>query len=177
MQNVRIYLKYRKDLVIRNGLLYHKMKLKNHDMVVFQFVLPNTYHKKTLISLHDNMGHMGMDHTFNLVQDRFFWPRMNERIRMHIRNCERCMKFKQMPERAEMCPIDSSYPLELIQMDFLMIGKVGSDKLVNILVVTDYFTKYAQAYVTPNQMAKVVARTLWENFLIQYGWPTKILTD
>ena len=177
MQNVRIYLKYRKDLVIRNGLLYHKTKLKNHDAVVFQFVLSNTYHKKTLISLHDDMGHMGMDHTFNLVQDRFFWPRMNESIRMHTRNCERCMKFKQMPERAEMCPIESWYPLELIHMDFLTVGKVGLDKLVNILVVTDHFTKYAQAYVTPNQTAKVVARMLWENFLIHYGWPTKILTD
>ena len=177
MQNVRIYLKYRKDVVIRNGLLYRKMKLKNYDMVVFQFVLPNTYHKKTLISLHNDIGHMGMDCTFNLVQDRFFWPRMSESIRMHIRNWERCMKFKQMPERAEMCPTESSYPLELIHMDFLTIGKVGSDKLVNIFIVADHFTKYTQAYVTPNQMAKVVARTLWENFLIHYEWPTKILTD
>ena len=26
-------------------------------------------------------------------------------------------------------------------------------------------------------MAPVVACTLWENFLVHYGWPTKILTD
>ena len=62
-------------------------------------------------------------------------------------------------------------------MDFLTIGRVESNKLINILVVTDHFTKYAQAYITPNQMAKVVAKTLWENFLVHYGWPTKILTD
>ena len=40
-----------------------------------------------------------------------------------------------------------------------------------------HFTKYAQAYVTPKQTALVVAWTLWENFLVHYGWPEKILTD
>ena len=26
-------------------------------------------------------------------------------------------------------------------------------------------------------MAPVVARALWENFLVHYGWPEKIITD
>ena len=42
---------------------------------------------------------------------------------------------------------------------------------------SDHFTKYVQAYVTPKQTAPVVAWTLWENFLVHYGWPEKILTD
>ena len=29
----------------------------------------------------------------------------------------------------------------------------------------------------PNQTAPVVAKTLWEQFLTHYGWPSKILTD
>ena len=37
--------------------------------------------------------------------------------------------------------------------------------------------KYAQAYITPKQTAVVVVQTLWENFLVHYGWPDKILTD
>ena len=28
-----------------------------------------------------------------------------------------------------------------------------------------------------NQTAPVVAKTLWEQFLTHYGWPSKILTD
>ena len=31
--------------------------------------------------------------------------------------------------------------------------------------------------MTPKQTAVVVAQTLWENFLVHYGWPEKILTD
>ena len=71
-----------------------------------------------------------------------------------------------------------SYPMELIHLDFLTLGgKTRDAKSTNILVVTDHFTRYAQAYVTPKQTAIVVARTLWENFLVHYGWPEKILTD
>ena len=71
-----------------------------------------------------------------------------------------------------------SYPMELIHLDFLTVGgKARNAKSTNILVITDHFTKYAQAYVTPKQTAVVVACTLWENFLAHYGWPEKILTD
>ena len=72
-----------------------------------------------------------------------------------------------------MQPILVSYLMKLIHLDFLTLG----GKSTNILVVTDHFTKYAQAYITPKQTAVVVAHTLWENFLVHYGWPEKILTD
>ena len=71
-----------------------------------------------------------------------------------------------------------SYPMELIHLDFLTLGgKTDDTKNINILIVTDHFTKYAQAYITSKQTAIVVAHTLWENFLVHYGWPDKILTD
>ena len=72
-----------------------------------------------------------------------------------------------------MHPIETSYPLELVHMDFLTIGKPNTDKMVNILIVTDHFTKYAQAYVTPNQTAPMVACTLWENFWFTMGGQQK----
>ena len=76
-----------------------------------------------------------------------------------------------------MQPILVLYPLELVHLDFLTPGgKADNNRSVNILIVTDHFTKYAQAYVMPKQTA-VVAHTLWDNFLVHYGWPAKILTD
>ena len=68
---------------------------------------------------------------------------MNDDVRYHIRNCERCLRFKQKPEREEMHLIESSYPLEIVHMDFLVIGsKKDPNKEINVLVVTDYFTLY-----------------------------------
>ena len=58
------------------------------------------------------------------------------------------MLNKQPQEKAEMQPILVSYPMELIHLDFLTLGgKAGDTKSTNILVVTDHFTKYAQAYI------------------------------
>ena len=77
-----------------------------------------------------------------------------------------------------MQPIAVSYPLELVHLDFLTLGgKTDDGKSVNVLIVTNHFTKYAQAYVTSKQTAVIIAKTLWENFLVHYGWPEKILTD
>ena len=77
-----------------------------------------------------------------------------------------------------MQPILVSCPMELIHLNFLTLGgKTGDVKSTNILVITDHFTRYAQAYVTPKQTAVVVTHALWENFLVHYGWPEKILTD
>ena len=74
-------------------------------------------------------------------------------------------------------PISCTYPLELVHLDFLTIGKEDTEKAINIMVITDHFTRYAQAYITPKQTAPVVAKTLWDQFLVHYGWPTKILMD
>ena len=77
-----------------------------------------------------------------------------------------------------MQPILVSYPLDLVHLDFLTLGgKTDNSKSVNVLIVTYHFTKYAQAYVTQKQTAVIVAKTLWENFLVHNGWPEKILTD
>ena len=67
--------------------------------------------------------------------------------------------------------------MELVHIDFLTVGHPESEKQINLMVVMDHFTRYAQAYVTPNQTTPVVVRTLWEHFLTHYGWPSKILTD
>ena len=45
------------------------------------------------------------------------------------------------------------------------------------MVITDHFTRYAQAYIMPKQTAPVVEKTLWDQFLGHYRWLTKILTD
>ena len=103
---------------------------------------------------------------------------MAEDMQTHIHTCERCLRFKQPQGKAGMQPILVSYLMELMHLDFLTLkGKARDTKSTNMLVVTDHFTKYAQAYITPKQTAVVVVHTLWKNFLVHYGWLEKILTD
>ena len=46
------------------------------------------------------------------------------------------------------------YPLSLVHMDYLSIEKSKSERDINVLVITDNFTCYAQAFVISLQTAK-----------------------
>lgn len=46
-----------------------------------------------------------------------------------------------------------------------------------MLVVTDHFTKLAQAFLCSNQSAKAVAQQLWNNFFCVYGFPERVHSD
>ena len=65
---VRVLLKYHKDLFLRNGLLYQKVMLKNHQEPISQFVLPNSFNCKVILACHDDNGHLGMEKTLGLLQ-------------------------------------------------------------------------------------------------------------
>ena len=123
-------------------------------------MLPKQYWKQALDACHDNMGHLGIERTTSLLRDQFYWPSMLEDIEHHIKTCPRCLRFKAQPEKAILNPIIATRPLELAHIDYLTIkppASSKSDKDINILIITDPFTQYAQAYITPSQRAPVVA--------------------
>ena len=72
----RIILHFRDNLKLVDGLLYHKWIYKN-EVTYLQFVLPCSFRKRTVILCHDQFGHLGMDKALILLQERFFWPKMN----------------------------------------------------------------------------------------------------
>ncbi|KAF7642191.1 hypothetical protein LDENG_00262800 [Lucifuga dentata] len=128
-------------------------------------------------SLHDDIGHLGIERTLDLLRSRFYWPRMSADVEQKIKTCERCVRRKTPPERAApLFNIRTSRPLELVCMDFLSLEPDRSN-IKDILVLTDHFTKYAVAVPTRNQKTQTVAKCLWENFLVHYGFPEKLLSD
>ena len=105
---------------------------------------------------------------------------MAKEVEHYVKSCPHCLRFKRLLERATLNPIEISRPLELVHIDYLTIEapkNSRSQKDVNILIVTDHFTRYAQAYVTPNQKAPTVAKMLWDKFFVHYGFPEKILSE
>ena len=97
-------------------------------------------------------------------------------MEQHIKKCEKCLKTKVNHVEPTQEDIVVSYPMELVHLDFMSIPS-RSDKNINILVVTDHFTRLGQAFVIPTLTASVVAKVLWEKFFMYYGIPEKILSD
>ena len=62
-------------------------------------------------------------------------------------------------------------------MDILTIDSGRGDKGINILVITDHFSRYVQAIIASSQMAKATALALWQKFIVHYRIPEIIIID
>lgn len=162
-------------LELRNGVLYRQRQ--DGPNITFQLVLPKELRAIALQSLHNDMGHLGVERTVDLVRARFYWPKMYMAVEKLIKTCERCVCRKAPPERAApLVNIKTFRPLELVCIDFLSLEPDRSNTK-DVLVITDHFTKYAVAIPTPNQCARTVAKCLWDNFIVHYGFPERLFSD
>lgn len=162
-------------LFIQNHLLYRKVEKNGTE--VKQLVLPREYVPMVLRSLHDESGHLGMDKTIEFIRNRFYWPKMGVEVEQYIKNCGRCITRKALPQRAApLKQITSQGPLDLVCIDFLSLES-DSQGFTNILVVTDHFTRYAQAFPAKDQKAVTVAKILCERYFVHYGLPARIHSD
>ncbi|KAL6462538.1 hypothetical protein MHYP_G00289600 [Metynnis hypsauchen] len=66
-------------LIEKNGLMYRVTK-KNPGGEIHQLLLPEKFRRQVIKSLHDDMGHLGVDRTLDLVRSRFYWPKMSQTI-------------------------------------------------------------------------------------------------
>ncbi len=62
-------------LELRNGILFRRRQ--EHEDSSYQLALPADLRDMVLKELHDEMGHMGIERTPDLVRSRFFWPKMS----------------------------------------------------------------------------------------------------
>ena len=71
--------------------------------------------------------------------------------------------------------------LELLHVDFTGIEMtVELDQpphIVNDLVFCDHFIRHIMVYVTPDQMAKTVAKFLWQGYISIFRALAKLLSD
>ena len=89
-------------------------------------------------------------------------------------NCASCTQQKKGPEvRAPLVPILTSYPLEIVSIDYLSLGRHG-DTHPYLLVMTDLFTKWIP---TKDQTVATTARVLWRHLIQPWGCPERILSD
>uniref|UniRef100_A0A8C5Q426 Gypsy retrotransposon integrase-like protein 1 n=1 Tax=Leptobrachium leishanense TaxID=445787 RepID=A0A8C5Q426_9ANUR len=173
---VRLVYKEWERLKMLDGVVYRRGPSANAEETQPLF-LPTKHRESVLRSLHDEHGHLGAERTFKLVRDRFYWPCMRAEVESYCHSCLRCIQRKTLPTRtAPMSHLQSQGPMDLVCIDFLCLKPDASGQ-GNILIVTDHFTRYAQAFSTKDQRAPTVAKVLMEKFFVHYGLPRRIHSD
>ena len=168
----RLLMHHFPKLVIENGVLLRKTTVSE------QIVLPEKYHQIVYAELHENLAHLGPEKVIDLAQQRFYWPYMAKQITQYIQNKCRCVVSKKpnIGEKAQLVPINSTHPFEMIAIDFMHLDKAKGG-YEYVMIVSDHFTKFTQAYATKKKSSKAAAEKLFNEFILQYGFPERIHHD
>ena len=175
------YVKVKEQLLIKNGLLYHKTWQGVADEIVFQFIVPQRHRSAALDGCHQEAAHQGQRCSANLMQKRFWWPGMTQDLRNRIKKCGHCRKYEAAPPKVPIKPLTCSGPRKLLHVDFTSIEETVPLKkepvIQNVLVLQDHFSKYVVAYVVKDQTARTATETLRNGYFGLFGVPAYLISD
>ena len=180
-KSIRAFVKARENLTMKNGLLYHKLRLIATGEDVWQFVVPKTHRGVALDGCHHEAAHQGQCHSFLLMQEQFWWPGMACELKNRVKNCACCKKFEGAPPIAKLKKLPCSSPGEILHIDYTSIeGTVNLNEkpvIHNVLVMQDHFFKHVVAYVVKDQKAKTAAKALRWGYFGLFRAPAYLVSD
>uniref|UniRef100_A0A3P9MEE5 Gypsy retrotransposon integrase-like protein 1 n=1 Tax=Oryzias latipes TaxID=8090 RepID=A0A3P9MEE5_ORYLA len=173
----RQLLQQHKRLKVRDNILCRQVINPFTHESSFQIVCPSAKSHEVWKKMHEATAHAGVDRTLAGLRQRFFWPNMEREVRQFHQGCVSCnLQKEQVKPRAPLNPIAVSYPLEIVGIDFLSLGR-PTDIYPNILVATDLFTRFAWAIPTRDQTAQTTVKALWTNVIQPFGCPARFHSD
>ena len=159
-------------LAVIDGVLVRRLSDRT------QVVLPEDLHSLVYTELHQKMGHLGHERVLDLARRRFFWPHMGADIDSFIKKRCSCVITKKPNtlECAPLVPICATRPFEMVSIDYVKLDKCKGG-FEYILTVVDHFTRFAQAYPTRKNNGRSAADKIFNQFILQFGYPDRIHHD
>jgi len=175
---VRILCSLWNQFKVVDGILYRVGKLPTDT---WRLVIPKELRSLVMKLLHDSKwaGHPGMSRMKSSIGSRYFWPRMRNDIESWIKCCRACAMAKRGKGRgrAPLIQEQSGAPFQRVAFD--VIGPLPITKFGKrfILVMVDYYTKWAEAYDLADHTAITVAQTIVTRWVSLYGTPLRLHCD
>lgn len=168
-------------LTLRNGIVCRCWTVLETNEELLQQVIPLFERRNILRHCHDDRtsGHLGVHKTLARVRQRYYWPGLQQDVRQYVTGCDTCT-MRKSPNKKKVSPMEivpSGMPMDRIATDILGELPITEDGNRYILVVSDYFTKWTEAFPMPNMEAKTVAKLIVEEVVTRFGTPRIIHSD
>jgi hypothetical protein len=140
--------------------------------------IPRPRERQEIIAECHNLGHFGVNKTYQTLQTRFYWPRMYDDVKRHVAACEACKTDKlTLVRQQELNPLPIVQVLHRVHMDCM--GPYTPTHAGNryILLAVDSWSKWPEARATPDNRANTLERFLREDIIYRHGVPHEIVTD
>jgi hypothetical protein len=169
--------------IMHENLLYKLMtKQGNSAKKVKLIYLPSSMVNNLLQAYHTDPlgGHFGIQRTYLKVKNKFWWPKMKQSISQYIKSCLPCQQYNisRIKQPGKLCPIETpDGPFQMIGIDFCGPFKRTPRDNQYVLCITDYFTRWINAFALPNCSAQTTAQVIFNEYICRYGVPVSILSD
>ena len=89
--------------------------------------------------------------------------------------------YKKKDPTVPLCTITATEPMDLMHIDLVGMEVTVETKkkpvVQKILVVTDHFSRFIQAYKVKDKRAITIAKCLYDNYFRHYRFPWHLLSD
>ena len=123
---------------------------------------------------------MGVNKTYRQMLTRFHFHKMKEYVHRWIKTCDRCQRRKR-PGKSARTPLMNytvGCPMERIAMDICGPTQTPTKEGYRyILVITDYFSKFVDAFPLERHTARDIAQALVTHWVAYLDCPMSIHTD
>lgn len=167
-----------KNFRLEEGLLMYLSHLPGSSPVI---VIPRSKAENILEKYHDNpeAGHPGREETYLSIRQRFFWVHMRLDIKNYVQSCAVCACTKATNQKASssMKGRRPHQPWEVLALDLMGPYPRTARGKTGILVVTDLFTRWVEAFPIPEATSGRILLLLRTEVFSRYGYPRCLLTD
>uniref|UniRef100_A0A1X7U411 Integrase catalytic domain-containing protein n=1 Tax=Amphimedon queenslandica TaxID=400682 RepID=A0A1X7U411_AMPQE len=162
-----------------NDTLHQKSQDPASRVVYNQLIVSQSLCKIVFNYTHSQSGHLGIHKTLKKIRERFYWPGYESSITEWIQQCEACQKCNA-PVPTPVAPfgtITASQPFEKVSWNIM--GPLPTTDRGNqyILVVTDLFSKWVEAFPLASTTAETLATVLINQIVCCYGVPQFLHSD
>ncbi|UYV67118.1 hypothetical protein LAZ67_4003958, partial [Cordylochernes scorpioides] len=163
-----------------DGCLFKKNP--NSEGRAWLLVVPEKKKREIMKEYHNHMsnGHLGVARTMYRIKSKYFWPSMLKDVSEFVKTCHLCQSRKgsnQLPSGLLQPIPPANFPFERIGIDFVAPLPSTKNRKKWIIVLTDYYTRYAETRAVSEATVKEVSKFLVEDIFLRHGAPQYLISD